>query len=257
MVDRCFCLLRCPRPRRRAAGHQEGHCRAGRADPGQQGRRGDPAGGADCRRRLQGGTAPAAADLRKLWQPEVIPVSALAGDGLDQVWSAIERHAAALEAAGEKQARRAAQAQAALWADLGDGLIGALKRRPAIAGAYSRDRSPGARRRHDAYGWCAASIGAVPRRRRLAVAGINYDTGRSRHCERSEAIQPWCSRAGLLRCARNDVSTFGRQFRGMGLLSLQCGRFPGRSARPERRSRRSSAGAAPGCRSGRSATANA
>ena len=71
--------------------------------------------------------------ITPLWQPEVIPVSALAGGGLDQVWSAIERHEAVLEAAGEKQARRAAQAQAALWADLGDGLIAALKRRPAIA----------------------------------------------------------------------------------------------------------------------------
>jgi LAO/AO transport system kinase len=71
--------------------------------------------------------------LTPLWQPEVIPVSALAGDGLDQVWSAIERHEAALAQAGEKQARRAGQAQAALWADLGDGLLAALKRRPAIA----------------------------------------------------------------------------------------------------------------------------
>ena len=71
--------------------------------------------------------------LSPLWQPDVIPVSALTGEGLDQAWQTILRHEAALTEAGEKQARRAAQAQAALWADLGDGLIGALKRRPGIA----------------------------------------------------------------------------------------------------------------------------
>jgi LAO/AO transport system kinase len=68
-----------------------------------------------------------------LWQPEVLAVSAVTGDGLDQAWSAIERHQTALERAGEKARRRAAQAQAALWDDLGDGLIDALRRRPAIA----------------------------------------------------------------------------------------------------------------------------
>jgi len=67
------------------------------------------------------------------WQPEVLAVSAVTGDGLDQAWSAIERHQAAMKASGEKTRRRAAQAQAALWHDLGDGMIAALKRKPAIA----------------------------------------------------------------------------------------------------------------------------
>jgi LAO/AO transport system kinase len=67
------------------------------------------------------------------WQPEVLAVSAVTGEGLDQAWAAIERHQAAMEAAGEKARRRAGQAQAALWADLGDGMIAALRRRPAIA----------------------------------------------------------------------------------------------------------------------------
>ncbi|MEI9986174.1 MAG: methylmalonyl Co-A mutase-associated GTPase MeaB [Aliidongia sp.] len=70
--------------------------------------------------------------LTPLWQPDVLPVSALTGDGLVQVWDAIRRHETALTEVGEKQARRAAQAQAALWTNLGDGLIAALKRRPAI-----------------------------------------------------------------------------------------------------------------------------
>jgi LAO/AO transport system kinase len=71
--------------------------------------------------------------LSRVWQPEVMPVSALTRDGLDLVWSQIQRHQAALSESGEKRGRREAQAQAALWADLGDGLIGALKRRAAIA----------------------------------------------------------------------------------------------------------------------------
>ena len=72
--------------------------------------------------------------LSPSWKPEVIAASAIAGNGLNQVWEAIERHQQALEASGEKQARRGAQAQAALWADLGDGLLQALRRRPDIAG---------------------------------------------------------------------------------------------------------------------------
>ncbi len=67
------------------------------------------------------------------WQPEVLAVSAVTGEGLDQAWAVIERHQTAMARAGEKMHRRAAQAQAALWADLGDGMIGALRRRPAIA----------------------------------------------------------------------------------------------------------------------------
>jgi len=67
------------------------------------------------------------------WQPEVLAVSAVTGDGLDQAWDAIERHQRAMDAAGEKARRRAAQAQAALWQDLGDGMIAALRRKPAIA----------------------------------------------------------------------------------------------------------------------------
>jgi LAO/AO transport system kinase len=71
--------------------------------------------------------------LTPLWQPEVLAVSAVTGDALDQAWDAIRRHEAALSTAGAKAARRAHQAEAALWADLGDGLIAALRQRPAIA----------------------------------------------------------------------------------------------------------------------------
>ncbi len=68
-----------------------------------------------------------------LWQPEVLPVSALTGRGLDDVWDAVERHRAALVAGGGLESRRQRQAMAALWADLGDRLLEALRARPAVA----------------------------------------------------------------------------------------------------------------------------
>ncbi len=69
------------------------------------------------------------------WQPEVLPVSALSGEGLAQAWERILYHQTVMTEAGAKAARRAAQAEQALWADLGDGLIAALRRKPAIAQA--------------------------------------------------------------------------------------------------------------------------
>jgi len=67
------------------------------------------------------------------WKPEVIAVSAREGNGLDAVWQAIKRHQEVLTASGEKQARRGEQAQAALWADLGDRLLHSLRHKPEIA----------------------------------------------------------------------------------------------------------------------------
>lgn len=69
------------------------------------------------------------------WTTEVIPVSAIQGDGIAAVWQAVERHRQAMRDSGEHAARRSRQAETALWADLGDGLIEALRRRPAIAAA--------------------------------------------------------------------------------------------------------------------------
>ena len=71
--------------------------------------------------------------LSASWTPEVIAASAREGNGLDQIWETIKRHQAALTASGEKQTRRGEQAQAALWADLGDRLLQALRRKPDIA----------------------------------------------------------------------------------------------------------------------------
>jgi LAO/AO transport system kinase len=70
--------------------------------------------------------------LTRHWKTEVIPVSSTIPHGLDAVWSAIERHQAAMCAAGERDVRRHEQAYAALWSDLSDQMVSALRRHPAV-----------------------------------------------------------------------------------------------------------------------------
>jgi LAO/AO transport system kinase len=70
--------------------------------------------------------------LTRHWAREVISVSSTIPSGMGAVWSAIERHQAAMRAAGERDARRHGQAHAALWADLSDQLVTALQRHPAV-----------------------------------------------------------------------------------------------------------------------------
>jgi LAO/AO transport system kinase len=54
-------------------------------------------------------------------------ISALHGRGIDKVELWLARRAKELQASGERERRRAAQAKAALWSELGDGLMEALK----------------------------------------------------------------------------------------------------------------------------------
>jgi LAO/AO transport system kinase len=61
------------------------------------------------------------------WTTEVRAVSALAPEGIGEVWDLVERHHAAMAASGERARRRAGQARAALWRELGEGLIEAFK----------------------------------------------------------------------------------------------------------------------------------
>src|SRR3954454_24581359 len=67
------------------------------------------------------------------WQVAVRAVSALTGDGIDAVWEDAARFRAALAASGAWERRRATQAQAALWAEIGDGLLERFRAAPAIA----------------------------------------------------------------------------------------------------------------------------
>src|SRR3989440_4925088 len=67
------------------------------------------------------------------WQVMVRAVSALTGDSIDAVWEDVARFRAALAASGAWARRRAGQAQAALWAEIGDGLLERFRAAPAIA----------------------------------------------------------------------------------------------------------------------------
>ena len=67
------------------------------------------------------------------WEVRVERASALLGDGIDRVWSAIEAHEAMLRTSGELGARRAEQARDWMWSEVNDGLLDALAGDPAVA----------------------------------------------------------------------------------------------------------------------------
>jgi LAO/AO transport system kinase len=82
------------------------------------------------------------------WQVAVRAVSALTGGGIDEVWDDVARFRSALEASGAWQRRRAEQAHAALWKEIGDGLIEHFRAAPAVAtslAAIEREVTEGVR----------------------------------------------------------------------------------------------------------------
>jgi LAO/AO transport system kinase len=67
------------------------------------------------------------------WRPEVLPISALSGEGLDAFWAAVQRHAAAMAATGAGSELRHQQEVRWFWAMLEDRLIEWLRRHHEIA----------------------------------------------------------------------------------------------------------------------------
>ena len=67
------------------------------------------------------------------WEVRVERASALLGEGIDRVWSAIEAHEAMLTAGGVLATRRAEQARDWMWSEVNDGLLDALASDPAVA----------------------------------------------------------------------------------------------------------------------------
>jgi LAO/AO transport system kinase len=67
------------------------------------------------------------------WQVPVRVVSALAGTGVREIWDDIARLRAALERTGRWSQRRAEQARAALWSEIGDSLLDRFRAAPAVA----------------------------------------------------------------------------------------------------------------------------
>ena len=58
---------------------------------------------------------------------EVVAVSALERQGIDALWQTVARRIAALEAGGALERRRADQARAHLWSEIGEGLMELFK----------------------------------------------------------------------------------------------------------------------------------
>ncbi len=71
--------------------------------------------------------------LRGAAETSVVAVSALMGQGIDTLAAALERRAQELAAAGVLAQRRARQAAAALWREIGAGLMDALRNDAAVA----------------------------------------------------------------------------------------------------------------------------
>jgi LAO/AO transport system kinase len=97
------------------------------------------------------------------WQPEVIQISGLKGDGLDTFWAAVTRFRDLQTANGRLAARRSQQSLAWMWERIDAGLKSAFRRHPGVRGAL------------------AATAGAVEQgalapstaaRRLLALAGL-------------------------------------------------------------------------------------
>ena len=67
------------------------------------------------------------------WMPEVLLVSAREGEGLAEVWQALVRHRAGLEADGGLARRRAEQARRWMWSEVEHALGDAFARHPGVA----------------------------------------------------------------------------------------------------------------------------
>lgn len=67
------------------------------------------------------------------WQVPVRAISALEGTGIGEVWDEVDRFRAALERTGAWSQRRAEQARAALWAEIGESLLDRFRTTPAVA----------------------------------------------------------------------------------------------------------------------------
>jgi LAO/AO transport system kinase len=67
------------------------------------------------------------------WRPPVQLVSARTGEGVPELWAALEEHRRRLLDSGELEARRREQRRAWLWEELDAGLREALREHPAVA----------------------------------------------------------------------------------------------------------------------------
>lgn len=109
------------------------------------------------------GWHPAADVPATRWQPQVLQISGLKGEGLDGFWAAVEQYRALQTANGRLAARRQQQSQAWMWERIDAGLKTAFRAHPQVRAALPEVT------RHVAQGQLPASTAA---RRLLALAGM-------------------------------------------------------------------------------------
>lgn len=71
------------------------------------------------------------------WETPVRAVSALTGAGVDAVWNDVARYHALLEKTGIWTRRRAEQARAALFTEIGDGLLAQFRAEPEVSARFA------------------------------------------------------------------------------------------------------------------------
>jgi LAO/AO transport system kinase len=71
------------------------------------------------------------------WRPRALIASALEGNGIDEVWGAIEEHRALIESSGTLQRRRREQARAWMWKLIDEGVANAFRSQPGMGEAIA------------------------------------------------------------------------------------------------------------------------
>jgi LAO/AO transport system kinase len=93
---------------------------------------GDHAGDARVAARELAGALRMMTPQTESWRVPVQPCSSRTGDGLDEVWAAVERHRATLDEHGELAAKRAGQQVDWMWAMVRDRLLDRLQSDPGV-----------------------------------------------------------------------------------------------------------------------------
>lgn len=75
------------------------------------------------------------------WRPPVLKASALHGLGLAEIWETIGRFRTAMQSHGLWAKRRADQAQARMWSEIGDTLLADLKATPGLAAMAQQEET--------------------------------------------------------------------------------------------------------------------
>jgi LAO/AO transport system kinase len=75
-----------------------------------------------------------------VWRPRVMRASSMTGDGIDDVWAAIQEYWTKMSASGEMRRRRDGQRQTCMWEHINDAVVYMLATHPAVRKVVSSKR---------------------------------------------------------------------------------------------------------------------